>query len=169
MTTKKSPERKIQDAKANLEAAQLLQAVSNLRIGTIEFSKLYDRDIETAKKALNTMIILVDAVKAFNQHTCNGNDMKLVFDIAQGIEARAKYLQEIEDLKRSLNRAQALFEKVKNDNENLRKSIADICMMSPEDRKKFLLEGKGFNLQDLLDKFINNYNLSCSTNDKNIF
>ncbi len=130
---KKDNQQKIIEAAANLQVAKLLQAIENLKTGTLEFGKLYDSDIADTRKTISAVLTMVEAAQAFKKHCSNMQDIKMVTDVIDGIKLRANYEYKIRTLNERLSKGQKLFKEAVDRYKELVRKISNFIETDDKD------------------------------------
>lgn len=155
---KKDNKQVLLEAKANLEAAKMLEAINSIAMRRDELGKLYganwDKTIEVLQKTLD----FIKAFKLFKDNSdCVGKEIQFVKDIVDGIKSKAKYEIEIKDLKKKLDIAAKSYEIALNENKSIKQKLIKF-MENLVDEKIDKQEIKNF-IQDnrSIDRIIDNY------------
>lgn len=145
---------KIIEAEANLQVAKMMDAITRIKNATQGFSQIYDGDFNDVKIVVTKFFELTESLRSFSKTTCNGQDLKMVTDIVDGIKLRSKYEQEIKDRDAKLAIAAETLKRVSDANRRLLDTIANICITKSEKKlANDLIKGaKQYRQQDVIDR-----------------
>lgn len=166
-----SKSQKIIEAEANLQVAKMFESINRIRDAMKGFAGIYDGDINDTEKTLTNFVSLVRSLHEFSKTTCNGQDLKMVTDIIDGIKLRSKYETEMKDLNNKLSISENAFKKVTDANTHLLKVISNICVTKSEKKQatELVKEAKQYRQKDVIERLFVESAKPLSCDDEDVF